>query len=138
MSEGESQKNKILLVDDDEFLVDMYSVKFEEEGFRVDLAMDGKECIRRLRKEDFDILLLDLVMPAVDGFEVLDSINEEKLRYGLVVIVLSNQGTADNIEKARDKGIDVYIVKANAVPSEVVSKVKEIAENSSSSGESNS
>lgn len=126
MSEDEKNNKRILLVDDDEFLVDMYSVKFQEAGFEVDTAMDGEKGLQKVREENFDVLLLDLVMPAVDGFEVLEKLNEEELREGMKVIVLSNQGKAENIERGESLGIDGYIVKANAIPSEVLERVKNI------------
>lgn len=123
---NEQKNKKALLVDDDDFLLDMYSKKFEEDEFEVIIASDGETALEKLRSEEFDVLIVDLVMPEVDGFEVLHTLNEEGLNKNMKVIVLSNQGSTEDINKAKEEGIDGYIVKASAVPSEVLEKVREI------------
>lgn len=122
----EEENKKILLVDDDEFLLDMYSKKFKEAGFYIDTAFDGRQGLQKLKEDDFDLLLLDLVMPDIDGLELLETIKEEGIRQELIVIVLSNQGTNESIDKVKEIGVDGYIIKANTVPSEVLEKVKKI------------
>lgn len=118
---------KILLIDDDAFLRDMYATKFGEEGHEVKVTASGEEALELLRGETFDVVLLDMVMPGVSGVEVLGQITEQKLGGEPVCIVLSNQGEQENIDEAIKAGAKGYIVKAEMIPSEVVEKVKEIA-----------
>ena len=115
----------ILIVDDDRFLIDMYSLKFKEEGFSVDSAQGGEEAIHKLSEgKGPDVVLLDLIMPGIDGLEVLKTVQEKKLAPRSLFIVLSNQSQEGDIARAREFGADHYIVKASAVPSEVVVEVK--------------
>ena len=116
----------ILIVDDDEYLLDIYSMKFREEGVKIDTAVGGNEAIDKISSgEDYDIVLLDIIMPKVGGFEVLEQLTEEGVDVDAEIMILSNQGQPDDIKRAEDYGIDEYIVKANAVPSEVVDRVLE-------------
>lgn len=121
------RKYAVLLVDDDKFLLDMYSLKFTQQGLTVDSAFGGEEALRKLREGARpDILLLDIVMPGIDGFGVLEAIKKEKLAEGVTKIVLSNQGQEAEIERAKSLGIDGYIIKASAIPSEVLSQILDI------------
>lgn len=122
----------ILIVDDDKFLLDMYAIKFNEKGFDVHTAMSGEEAIEKMTKGDFkpEIVLLDIVMPGKSGFDVLEEIKANKLKDDkTTVIVLSNLGQKEDIDKGLSLGADGYIVKASATPSEVVTKVDEIVGN---------
>ncbi len=120
-------KYKAMIVDDDEFLLNMYSVKFKNQGFEVQTAGGGLLAIEKL-KAGFkpDVLILDIVMPTMDGFELLEIIRKEKLATGSVVIVLTNQGAEQDITRATKIGIDGYIVKASTIPSEVLTEVLKI------------
>lgn len=124
------EQYRVLIVDDDKFLLDIYSVKFKAEGFAVATATSGDEALEKLKnaREKFNILLLDLVMPVMDGMALLDEIRKQNLDKGLVVIVLTNQGQPEDIKKAEDFGVDGYIVKATSIPSEVMAEVKGIAD----------
>lgn len=121
-----SAGKKILIVDDDKFLLDIYSLKFKSKGYEVDTAFGGEEAIKKLRDNKPDILLLDIVMPGMDGIETLQKIKDEKLEDGITRIVLSNQSQQTDIDKATALGVDGYIIKASCTPSEVLSKVEEI------------
>lgn len=123
------KKHKILLIDDDQFLLDIYSTKFKEEGFDIEIALGGEEALEKVRDEgDFTIVLFDLVMPGVDGFQLLTTIRKEKLLENAVFIILSNQGQQTDIDHAKDLHVDGYIVKASTIPSEVVKEVIAIAD----------
>lgn len=116
---------KILLVDDDRFLLDMYSLKFKKSGLEVDALGNSLSALEKLRTGSvYDILILDIIMPGMDGLELLDMIRKEKLVPEAVVIMLTNQ--ADGFDKAKDLGIDGYIIKATTIPSEVVEQVLSI------------
>ena len=120
-------KIKILIVDDDRFLLDMYTIKFKEKGFDVQAASGSLDAVNKLKDgASFDIILTDVVMPSMDGFEFLEKVKKEKLAEGSKVIVLSNLGQSSDIEKGNKLGADGYIVKANSTPSEVVSQVAEV------------
>ena len=118
---------KILFVDDDKFLLDMYSLKFSKNDFDVHTTQNAEEALK-LIKEGFnpDILLLDLIMPGMDGIELLSIIRKEKLIKDTVVIMLTNQGLPDDIVKAKALNVDSYIIKATTIPSEVLSEVQKI------------
>ena len=112
---------KILIVDDDEFLLEMYALKFKDSGFDVDSAKGGEETLAKLREGARpDIMLLDVVMPVMDGFEVLRIAKKENLIPKTIVVILTNLGQKEDVDKGMALGADDYIVKAHFTPSEVV------------------
>ncbi len=115
---------RIYLVDDDHFLLDMYAVKFKAAGHDVTACQGGEELLKVLKEKGApDAILLDIIMPGMDGFQVLEAIKKEKLVPATTkVIVLSNQGQDSDIEKAKALGAAGYIVKASAIPSEVLTE----------------
>ncbi len=120
-------KKTIFIVDDDIFLLDMYSLKFAQSGFTVETSLGSMKALEKLRTGfSPDILLLDIVMPDMDGFELMEKMNEEHLSPNTLRIVLSNRGQQSDIIRGESLGAKGYIVKANNTPSEVVAKVVEI------------
>lgn len=118
---------KILLVDDDNLLLEMYATKFKEDGWEVEPIKNIDIALDRLRGgETYDVAVFDRVMPGTDGLTFLKTIKEEKLGNGMKCIMLSNQSEEEDIQSAMDAGADGYIIKADVVPSEVVSKVKSL------------
>ncbi len=117
---------KILLVDDDVFLRDMYATKFGELGHEVVTAETGEHALDELDKNTFDVILLDMIMPGMSGIELLSAIKEKKLTPTPKCIVLSNQGGKEEIEAAEEAGAMGYIIKAELIPSEVVAKVTQL------------
>ena len=116
-----------MIVDDDRFLIDMYTLKFSKGGFDVESATKGEEALEKLRGGfDPDILVLDVVMPSLDGIELLEKIRQEKLADKAVVIMLTNQGQKSDIDRAGKLGVKGYIVKAMTIPSEVFEEVMNI------------
>lgn len=125
----ENSRYKILLIDDDKFLIEMYSLKFKENSFDVETVFGGQEALEKIKENDiFDIVLMDLIMPAMDGFELLEKIRSEKLAEKSAIIILSNQGQKSDIDRVESLSIDGYIIKASTIPSEVLSKVTDIAD----------
>ena len=119
----DKQKHKILIVDDDVFLLDMYATKFKEEGFDVEIAQGGKEALDKIKEGLYpEVVLLDVVMPGMDGFEVLGTIRKDNLIPTSKIIILSNLGQKENIDKGKELGVTDYVVKAYFTPSEVVKK----------------
>ena len=126
--ENTNKKKIIMIVDDDKFLLDMYSIKFAERDFQVETANGGPEVLRKI--EDGlapDIFLVDIVMPTMDGFELMQEL-AAKFK-DKVLIFLSNLGQKEDIERGLSIGADGYIVKASTTPTEVVNKVLEIVGN---------
>ncbi|RJO61928.1 response regulator [candidate division WS5 bacterium] len=118
--------DKILLAEDDIQLIDMYKRKFELEGFNVHVAEDGQEAIDKLDAFTPDLILLDIMMPKVDGLEVLRHIRQNPLLKDTLVIILTNLGNETTSEEIYKLGATDYIVKAEMTPLEVVNKVKEV------------
>ncbi|KKQ20732.1 MAG: Response regulator [Parcubacteria group bacterium GW2011_GWC1_36_9] len=121
------EKKKILIVDDDSFLLDMYAFKFSQNNFAVYTAMNGVQAIEKLKNESsFDVLLVDIIMPEMDGFEMLEKMNAEKLSPSSTKIILSNKSQQSDIDRGNSLGVAGYIVKANSTPAEVINQVVDI------------
>lgn len=122
------KKYTAMIVDDDKFLLDMYRKKFESRGVSVDVSTTPLEALEKLRTDKkFDILVFDIIMPGMDGLELLETVRKEKLNEEGIVVMLTNEGDSEKIEKAKSLGVDGYIVKATSIPSEVVEEVLKIA-----------
>lgn len=128
MTKKNTPHYSILLVDDDRFLLDMYSLKFKESGNTVTAEPEPKQALAALRSgPPPDIILLDIIMPNMSGFDFLETLRTERLAPDACIIVLSNQGQEEDIKRAMDLGADGYIVKASAIPSEVLEKTLAVA-----------
>lgn len=117
---------KILLVEDDEMLHSMYTQKFNQDGHQVISAYNGVDGLKKAREEKPDAVLLDIIMPKMDGFICLKKIKADKELSKIPVILLTNLGQDEDIEKGKELGADDYFIKANHTPTEVVAKVKSI------------
>lgn len=125
--EKEKKNVKVLIVDDDKFLLGMYSLKFANNGYDADTAVGSPAALDKLHNgAKPDVLLLDIVMPHMDGLELLKVIREEKLVPDAVVIMLTNQSQSADIERAKELNVDGYIIKAETIPSEVLNQVEKI------------
>ena len=132
MAEGE--KRKILIVDDDNFLLDMYALKFSQNNFEVYTAESGVNALEKLKSGLLpDLLLIDIIMPEMDGFETLAQINTQKLCPNCVKIILSNKSEQQDIDEGKRLGVAGYIVKANFTPAEVIDQVIKILEKNNGS-----
>lgn len=120
----EGDKRKILIVDDDTFLLDMYAFKFSQHNFEVYTAPGGLQVIEKLKDGlKPDIILMDIIMPDMDGFEMLEKINKDNLSPNSVKIILSNKSQQSDIDQGNSLGASGYIVKANSTPAEVIEQV---------------
>ena len=119
---------KVLLVEDDSFLREICSKKLTKEGYTVHEAVDGEEVLVGLDEIKPDIILLDIILPAIDGFQILNQIRnrKDKTIAKTPVIMLSNLGQEDDIKKAMDMGADDYLVKAHFTTEEIVEKMKKV------------
>jgi len=119
-------KKKILLVEDDKFLSEMYITKLTESGFEVEAAFDGEEGLSKADSFRPDLILLDIVLPKKDGFEVLKSLKEKEELKKILVIALTNLGQKEEVQKGFDLGADDYVIKAHFTPTEVVAKINRL------------
>jgi len=119
-----SQHTKILLVEDDQTLTEMYALKFKESGFELLLANDGLSGLEIAKKELPQVILLDIMMPKMDGFAVLTELKKDDQTKNTPVLMLSNLGQESDVEKGKKLGANDYIVKASMTPSQVIEKVK--------------
>jgi len=118
-------KKKILIIDNDSFLLNMYSIKFEKDGFETKGVTNGSDAIKILKSGyKPNILIMDLVMPTMGGFSMYETIKKENLAPGALTVVLTNQSTPSDIKRAKELGVDGFIVKATTIPSEVVDEVR--------------
>ena len=126
MTDTMTRQNSILIVDDDKFLLDMYSLKFSQAGFDVHPCFSTHEALEALHGGlQPAVILFDITMPGEDGFTLLQKIRDEKLAVGARMIALTNQGNDADKKHAEDLGVHRYCIKASMIPSEVVAMVKE-------------
>jgi len=118
----------ILLIEDDPFLVDLYNTKLKEEGFEVEIAVSGREGLRKFKEKKPDLILLDIVLPDLDGWEVLEGIKKLDKLDDLKVIVLSNLTEQGDVKRAQELGATRYLIKSHFTPTEVVQEIKKIIE----------
>lgn len=117
---------KILMVEDDATLAQMYQKKLTHEGFEVTLAFSGEEGLQIVEQENPDLILLDIMMPGMDGFEVIKKIKEIKSLASTPIIILTNLGSSDVfIDHAKKMGIKNYLIKYKTSASTVVEKIRE-------------
>ena len=124
---AENSQIKILLIDDEKFLLDMYSMKFKKSGLEIDTSSNSLSALEKIRTNVYNIILMDIIMPGMDGLDLLKKIREEKLLPESTIIMLTNQ--ADDFDKAKVFGVDGYIIKATTIPSEVVDQVLSVYKN---------
>lgn len=115
---------KILIAEDEDILLNVLKDRFEVEGWKVTVAKNGVEAMEFINKSKFDLVLLDLLMPKKDGFEVLKEVKDNPELKNLPIIVLSNLGGNEDIKKALALGANDYFVKTQHPMSEIVEKVK--------------
>ncbi len=115
----------ILLIEDDEFLAELYATKLQLEGFEVALAVDGDKGLQMIKDLKPDLILLDIILPKMDGFEVLTAVKKDLALKSIPVILLTNLSQKDEVRKGLDLGAIDYLIKAHFMPSEVVKKIKD-------------
>lgn len=121
------KKSKVLLIEDDETLLEMYKIKFQEEGLEVIVSSNGAEAFSVAKKEKPSIILLDIILPGMDGFAILENVKRDSDTKNIPVILLSNLGQDSDIEKGKKLGASDYLVKANFTPTQVLEKIKKYA-----------
>ena len=121
-----SKQTHILIVEDDLFLAEIYQKKFEMEGFKVSMANDGEKAVTDIKKKLPDLVLLDILLPKLDGFSVLEAIKSDSASKDIPIILLTNLGQQDDVQRGLEKGAADYLIKTHFKPSEVVDKVRKL------------
>ncbi|PJE58472.1 MAG: response regulator [Candidatus Portnoybacteria bacterium CG10_big_fil_rev_8_21_14_0_10_36_7] len=116
----------ILIIEDDIFLADLYKTKFELEGFEVYVAYDGEKGLELVAKKRPAVVLLDLILPKLSGFVVLENLKKDKNLKDIPVILLTNLSQKADVEKGLRLGAVDYLIKAHFMPSEVVAKINKL------------
>lgn len=115
-------QKKILVVEDERPMAHALEIKLKATGFDVETANDGEEALRKIEENKFDLVLLDLIMPRLDGFGVLQQLKDKEIK--VPVIVASNLGQTDDIVRAKNLGAIDYFIKSNISIAEIITKVK--------------
>lgn len=123
-------KIKVALVEDDAFLAKMYITKLTMEGFQVLHAADGAAGVELVKAQNPAVLLLDILLPKLDGWEVLTALKQDPATRNIPVIMLSNLGQEEDIQKGVELGAVDYLIKAHFVPTEVINKVRQVIKRS--------
>ncbi|OGZ73044.1 MAG: hypothetical protein A2908_01815 [Candidatus Staskawiczbacteria bacterium RIFCSPLOWO2_01_FULL_38_12b] len=117
---------KILLVEDDPFIVDIYANQFRKEGFLIDTAKDGKMALEKLKNNYPDLLVLDIILPNMDGWELLRTIRSDQSLKNLKVIIVSNLDKQEHLDDIAHLGVIKYFLKIQSTPEDIIKAVKEI------------
>ncbi len=116
---------KVLVIEDDKFLREMITRKLAKDGYEVSEALDGKQGLEKMRELKPDLILLDLIMPNVGGFEVLEQAKEDDEIKDIPIVILSNLGQKSEVERGIQLGAEDFLIKAHFTPKEIINKVKE-------------
>jgi len=127
-----SNEKKVLIIEDDPFIADVYVLKLESEGYDVETAEDGIIGLEKLKKNKYDIILLDILMPNLDGFKVLERIKMNPEVSKIPVVILTNLSQKKDIQKGLDLGATDYIIKTKFTPTEVVKTINKVLETNKS------
>ena len=116
----------MVLVEDDSLMSSILATHLIKEGFAIVSVTNGTQAFERIQAEQPSIVLLDIVLPGVDGFNVLQKLKQEESTKSIPVLILSNLGSEEEIQRGMDLGAEAYLVKANSMVEEITSKVREI------------
>lgn len=120
------EKKKILIVEDDNFVAEVYFAKLTEMGYEAILAQNGEEGLEAMKKNKIDLILLDILMPVMSGTEMLEEVKKNDEWKKIPVILLTNVGEKESIEKVRSFGVKNYLIKSHFTPAEVIEKIESV------------
>lgn len=120
------KKIKILLVEDDQMIVELYKLKLEESGFEVTVTEKGSEALEIAKKDQPDLILLDIILPEIDGFAILQTLKAESGTKKIPVLLLTNLSQESDQQKGTQLGADGYFVKAQHTPSDILTEIKKL------------
>lgn len=119
-------KKKVLIVEDDNFVAEVYSTKLLEMGHEVRIAQNGEDGLKMIGEEKPDLILLDIIMPVMGGIEMLEEIKKKSEWNQIPVILLTNVGEKESVQKVRSLGVQDYLIKSHFTPAEVIEKIEAI------------
>ena len=125
MEQGQSNK-RILLIEDDQFLLNLIGPKIEREGFMLTIAKNGQEGLVEVTRSMPDLVLLDIILPDLNGFEILEKIKADQSLASIPVVILSNLSQPENIKRGQELGAIDYLVKVQHTPQDIVDKIKNL------------
>lgn len=117
---------KILIAEDETYLAEMYKMKFEQGGYIVFSASNGREAVEIAKREMPDLILLDVLMPILNGYQVLEELKKNVATKNIKIYFLSNLSQTDEMEAGMKKGANGYLVKASLTPSQVLDKINDV------------
>ncbi len=120
------EAKKLLLIEDDNFIRELYQRQLEKAGFLVVAVGNGRLGLEEAAASKFDLILLDIMLPEIDGFKVLQTLKADNKTKDMDVVILSNLGQDDLLNKALSQGAKAYIIKSSTTPAQVVSEVQSI------------
>lgn len=127
MTDTNNNNKKIVIIDDDKFLLDMYVTKFKNSGYAVMSFSSAQDALDKLKEEEkIDAVIFDIIMPGMDGWTFAQEYRSKNLHPEAKFVILSNQSQQDDMNKAKDLEVDLFIVKALKTPSEVVNEINTI------------
>ena len=115
---------KILVVEDEEYIRDLYVQILQKEGYLVDSASDGEEAFMKMSKKEYDLILLDIILPKIDGLQVLEKLKKESKKITAPVVLLTNLSQEVVVAKAMNYGVRGYMVKSDLTPSDILTEVR--------------
>jgi len=118
-------KKKILVVDDEKDLSGIVTFRLQSAGYEVSIALDGQEALDKVKKENFDLVILDLMLPKIDGYKVCRMLKSDEKYKDLPIILFSAKAQAEDIKSGEDAGADAYITKPFE-PQALLKKVKDL------------
>ena len=120
------EKKKILIVEDDNFVAEVYSTKLMEMGYEIMVAQNGEEGLVSLKNNKIDLILLDIIMPVMGGIEMLEVMKKNEEWKKIPVILLTNVGEKESIQKVQEMGVKNYLIKSHFTPAEVIEKIETV------------
>jgi len=121
-----NKKIKVLLVEDDSMIVQMYKTRMDSEGWEVFFTDRGSEAMKIAKEEKPDIILLDIILPEVDGFTILKDLKADPATKKILVLMLTNLGQESDQNKGKEMGVDGYFIKSQHTPGDVITKIESL------------
>lgn len=126
MDKEEKKEKKIVLVEDDSLMSSILAAHLIKEGFNIISVTEGAQAFERIQAEQPSIVLLDIVLPGIGGFDILAKLKQDESTKSIPVLILSNLGSKEEIERGIDLGAEDYLVKANSMVEEITGKIQKI------------
>lgn len=117
---------KILIIEDEDIMRNLLDKKLQAAGYQITVAKDGQEGVEKMKQDSFDLVLSDIIMPKMGGFEVMEKMNQDETLKNIPIIVVSNSGQPVELDQAKRFGAKDWLVKTEFDPQEVIVKIKKI------------